>query len=52
MTSVLGHLTGLDFERQYRGWLSCPPGSLFEAPVQETVDKVRSKHLKHCLTGY
>lgn len=40
MTSVLGHLTGLDFERQYKGWLSCPPGALFEAPVKEDVDKV------------
>ncbi|KAJ5748455.1 uncharacterized protein N7511_010151 [Penicillium nucicola] len=40
MTSVIGHLTGLDFDRQYKGWLSCPPGSLFEAPVQEDVDKV------------
>ncbi|KAJ5694420.1 hypothetical protein N7536_004832 [Penicillium majusculum] len=39
MTSVVGHLTGLDFDRQYKGWMSCPPGSLFEAPVQETVDK-------------
>ncbi|KAJ6081868.1 hypothetical protein N7499_006742 [Penicillium canescens] len=39
MTSVVGHLTGLDFDRQYKGWLSCPPGSLFEAPVQEAVDK-------------
>jgi hypothetical protein len=40
MTSVVGHLTGLDFDRQYKGWMSCPPGALFEAPVQETVDKV------------
>ncbi|KAJ5834601.1 DNA topoisomerase type IA [Penicillium robsamsonii] len=39
MTSVVGHLTGLDFDRQYKGWQSCPPGVLFEAPVQETVDK-------------
>ncbi|KAJ5514545.1 DNA topoisomerase type IA [Penicillium fimorum] len=39
MTSVVGHLTGLDFDRQYKGWQSCPPGALFEAPVQETVDK-------------
>ncbi|KAJ5808108.1 hypothetical protein N7474_009377 [Penicillium riverlandense] len=39
MTSVVGHLTGLDFERQYKGWTSCPPGSLFEAPVKEAVDK-------------
>jgi DNA topoisomerase-3 len=40
MTSVIGHLTGLDFDRQYKGWMSCPPGALFEAPVQEDVDKV------------
>ncbi|KAF3386192.1 DNA topoisomerase 3 [Penicillium rolfsii] len=39
MTSVIGHLTGLDFDRQYKGWMSCPPGALFEAPVQEDVDK-------------
>ncbi|CEJ55946.1 Putative DNA topoisomerase [Penicillium brasilianum] len=39
MTSVLGHLTGLEFDRQYKGWMSCPPGALFEAPVQEDVDK-------------
>ncbi|KAJ5888423.1 hypothetical protein N7495_008464 [Penicillium taxi] len=39
MTSVLGHLTGLDFEQQYKGWMSCPPGALFEAPVVEFVDK-------------
>ena len=43
MTSVIGHLTGLDFERQFKGWMSCPPGSLFEAPVQEAVDKVRDE---------
>lgn len=46
MTSVIGHLTGLDFERQYKGWLSCPPGSLFEAPVQEAVDKVCDDQIK------
>lgn len=40
MTSVLGHLTGLDFESAYRGWQSCPPGALFEAPVLDDVDKV------------
>ena len=41
MTSVLGHLTGLDFESAYRGWMSCPPGFLFEAPVLDEVGKVR-----------
>ncbi|PYH95547.1 DNA topoisomerase III [Aspergillus ellipticus CBS 707.79] len=42
MTSVIGHLTGLEFERQYKAWLSCPPAALFEAPVLESVaqDKV------------
>ncbi|KAL2223138.1 DNA topoisomerase III alpha [Thermoascus aurantiacus ATCC 26904] len=37
MTSVLGHLKTLDFEGPYRGWTSCPPGKLFEAPVCETI---------------
>ncbi|KAL5003779.1 DNA topoisomerase [Aspergillus recurvatus] len=38
MTSVLGHLTSLEFEREYSGWTSCPPAALFEAPVQIAVD--------------
>ncbi|KAG2418694.1 DNA topoisomerase III [Aspergillus terreus] len=37
MTSVIGHLTSLDFESHYKSWLSCPPGALFEAPVHESV---------------
>ena len=41
MTSVLGHLTSLDFEQQYRKWNSCHPGQLFDAPVVEQVDQVR-----------
>jgi DNA topoisomerase III len=40
MTSVIGHLAGLEFERPFRGWASCPPGALFEAPVLESVDPV------------
>lgn len=40
MTSVLGHLTKLEFEKQYRGWQSCLPESLFEAPVFELVEDV------------
>lgn len=40
MTSVLGHLTSLEFERQYKGWTSCPPAMLFEAPVYVSVDDV------------
>ncbi|PGH15987.1 hypothetical protein AJ80_05363 [Polytolypa hystricis UAMH7299] len=39
MTSVIGHLTMLDFESQWRGWNSCPPGRLFDAPVVDYVAK-------------
>ncbi|OJD19705.1 hypothetical protein AJ78_00328 [Emergomyces pasteurianus Ep9510] len=39
MTSVLGHLTSLDFESQYRSWHSCPPSQLFDAPVVDFVAK-------------
>ncbi|KAL3474171.1 DNA topoisomerase [Aspergillus californicus] len=39
MTSVLGHLTSLDFLRQYKSWASCPPADLFEAPVEVQVAK-------------
>ncbi len=40
MTSVIGHLTGLDFDQQYRHWKSCRPGQLFDLPVFEKVDPV------------
>ncbi|KAL2810407.1 DNA topoisomerase [Aspergillus granulosus] len=39
MTSVLGHLTKLEFHSQYSGWTSCPPAELFEAPVKVMVDE-------------
>ncbi|KAK5055103.1 hypothetical protein LTR84_012851 [Exophiala bonariae] len=39
MTSVLGHLTGLDFDQRYRGWTSCPPSQLFDATTHITVAK-------------
>lgn len=41
MTSVLGHLTQLDFERQFKGWHSCPPGRLYEVGVVNSVADVR-----------
>lgn len=41
MTSVIGHLNGLDFEPDYRKWTSCLPEHLFDARVIETVDTVR-----------
>lgn len=40
MTSVIGHLTGLEFGKEYKGWTSCPPSMLFEVPVFENVDAV------------
>lgn len=40
MTSVLGHVNGLDFEQRYRKWGSCQPGQLFDAPVESYIDDV------------
>ncbi|KIW99668.1 uncharacterized protein Z518_11081 [Rhinocladiella mackenziei CBS 650.93] len=39
MTSVLGHLTGLDFDPKYKSWKSCPPSQLFDATTLITIDK-------------
>jgi hypothetical protein len=33
MTSVSGHLLGLEFVGNYRNWRACSPLSLFDAPV-------------------
>ena len=41
MTSVIGHLQTADFARTYRGWKSCSPSQLFEAPIEHYVDDVR-----------
>ncbi|KAI9774418.1 MAG: DNA topoisomerase [Geoglossum simile] len=38
MTSVIGHLQSQDFAHAYRGWKSCSPGELFEAPIESYVD--------------
>ena len=35
MTSVSGHLLGLDFEAKYKGWRTVDPVRLFELPVQK-----------------
>jgi len=40
MTSVLGHLTSVDFDPRYKAWNSCPPSQLFEAPTHQTVATV------------
>jgi DNA topoisomerase-3 len=36
MTSVSGHLLQLEFISQYKGWKSCLPEELFDAPVERT----------------
>jgi len=40
MTSVIGHLTNVEFPQQYRVWQSCSPGQLFDCPINVEVDKV------------
>eukprot|EP00485_Elphidium_margaritaceum_P002929 CAMPEP_0202705756 /NCGR_PEP_ID=MMETSP1385-20130828/18269_1 /ASSEMBLY_ACC=CAM_ASM_000861 /TAXON_ID=933848 /ORGANISM="Elphidium margaritaceum" /LENGTH=132 /DNA_ID=CAMNT_0049364061 /DNA_START=127 /DNA_END=521 /DNA_ORIENTATION=- len=37
VTSVTGHIMGLDFDAAHRQWTSCDPVALFEAPVIKTV---------------
>lgn len=39
MTSVSGHLMEFDFDESLRGWHSCPPNTLFEAPIRESIGK-------------
>lgn len=46
MTSVLGHLTSLDFDQRYRKWASCRPGQLFEASTVVNIDNVRLDSLR------
>lgn len=38
MTSVVGHITGLDFPAQY-SWGNCAAGKLFDASLTEIIDK-------------
>jgi len=40
MTCVSGHLTGVNFDAQYKDWNYPPPETLFDAPVHVTVDEV------------
>jgi DNA topoisomerase-3 len=56
MTSVSGHLMGFDFLGTYRKWYSCPPLSLFDAPIikscvdtsYEKIKKTLEKEIKPC----
>ena len=40
MTSVLGHLTNLDFEGRYKSWQAVNPSALFEAGTIEVIAEV------------
>lgn len=46
MTSLLGHLTDLDFDDRYRSWKSCPPGQLFDVPIHIKIAKVSVTFLR------
>lgn len=35
ITSVLGHLMGLEFDENYQKWQSCRPEELFTAPIRK-----------------
>ncbi|BFU20126.1 DNA topoisomerase domain containing protein [Entamoeba histolytica HM-1:IMSS-B] len=37
VTSVAGHLKGIDFTTAYRSWGSCDPEELFTAPIEKSV---------------
>jgi hypothetical protein len=53
MTSVLGHLTGLEFPPEYKDWRHPPPARLFDAPVQVCIADVGVPLtcFAHVLTG-
>ncbi|CAR26927.1 hypothetical protein ZYGR_0I01990 [Zygosaccharomyces rouxii] len=43
MTSVAGHLTGIDFPNERYGWGKCRIDELFDAPINEVFDKNQKK---------
>jgi DNA topoisomerase III len=40
MTSVVGHLTTMEFPQEYKNWQHPPPEALFDAPVSIVVPDV------------
>ncbi|XP_049801714.1 DNA topoisomerase 3-alpha isoform X1 [Schistocerca nitens] len=57
MTSVSGHLLGMDFVSGYRKWSSCSPLLLFEAPIvkfcpkdYEQIKKTLEREVRSCAT--
>lgn len=49
MTSVSGHLLGLDFEEKYRKWYSCDPLQLFNLPVYKHCREQSMTNIKRTL---
>ena len=43
MTSVAGHLTGIDFPNDRYGWGKCSINELFDAPLSQVLDKNQKK---------
>lgn len=43
MTSVAGHLSGMDFQSDRYGWGKCNVQELFDAPISEVLDKNQKK---------
>lgn len=40
MTSVLGHITQVEFPPEYKDWKHPPPNRLFDAPVKTVFSEV------------
>ena len=45
MTSVIGHLTGLEFDIRFKNWQSCRPIELFDGRITEEVASVCSSFI-------
>lgn len=40
MTSVLGHVMGMDFGKEYSNWSSCNTEDLFHVPIENNINPV------------
>lgn len=50
-TSILGHLTSVDFTPQYKVWNENPPRSLFHAEIKKSINSEPIKHNLQRLAG-
>lgn len=53
ITSVLGHIMGLEFDESYQKWSSCRPEELFNAPIKKEVNIIELLFIEmlFCLLG-